>query len=84
MKQQRSEILRELSTKKRRNFNKRFLGQIRNVLWESRKPNGEISGYTDNFIRVVLDGIDGNDLRNQLLPVKLKLLKGQTMLGEFA
>ena len=84
IKQQRSEILRELSTKKRRNFNKRFLGQIRNVLWESRRPNGEISGYTDNFIRVVLDGIDGNDLRNQLLPVKLKLLKGQTMLGEFA
>jgi threonylcarbamoyladenosine tRNA methylthiotransferase MtaB len=83
IKQQRSEILRNLSTKKRRAFHQQFLGQTRNVLWESRKPDGNISGYTDNFIRVVLEDDDGADLRNQLLPVQLNALNGQTILGKF-
>jgi threonylcarbamoyladenosine tRNA methylthiotransferase MtaB len=83
IKQKRSEILRELSTKKRLAFHQRFLGQTRNVLWESRKPEANVSGYTDNFIKVVLDETHEADLQNQLLPVVLNGIKGQTMLGKF-
>jgi len=83
VKQQRGEILRMLSTKKRRVFHQKFLGQSREVLWESMKPDGTISGYTDNYIRVVLNELYNSDLRNQLLPVRLKELKGQTILGKF-
>ena len=61
----------------------KFLGQSREVLWESMKPDGTISGYTDNYIRVVLNELYNSDLRNQLLPVRLKELKGQTILGKF-
>ena len=83
VKQQRGEKLRLLSTKKRRVFHQKFLGQSREVLWESMKPDGTISGYTDNYIRVVLNELYNSDLRNQLLPVRLKELKGQTILGKF-
>jgi threonylcarbamoyladenosine tRNA methylthiotransferase MtaB len=82
IKQKRSEILRELSTKKRRAFHQRFIGKTRNVLCESRKPEANVSGYTDNFIRVVLEETHDADLRNQLLAVKLTGIKGQTMLGK--
>jgi threonylcarbamoyladenosine tRNA methylthiotransferase MtaB len=84
IKQKRSERLRELSTKKRSAFHHRFLGETRNVLWESRKPDANVSGYTDNFIRVVLDEAHEADLRNKLLPVKLTEIKGQTMLGKIS
>ena len=79
VKQQRGEKLRLLSTKKRRVFHQKFLGQSREVLWESMKPDGTISGYTDNYIRVVLNELYNSDLRNQLLPVRLKELKEQTI-----
>ncbi|HHZ78581.1 MAG TPA: hypothetical protein EYN57_06485 [Candidatus Lambdaproteobacteria bacterium] len=82
IKQKRSEILRILSTKKRHLFHQRFLGQTRKVLWESRKQDGFFSGYTDNYIRVVLDENDETDYRNQLFPVELNSLRGQTMLGK--
>ena len=83
VKQQRGKKLRLLSAKKRRVFHQKFLGQSREVLWESMKPDGTISGYTDNYIRVVLNELYNSDLRNQLLPVRLKELKGQTILGKF-
>ena len=83
IKQNRSKILRELSSKKRFSFHQRFIGQTRNVLCESRKPEANVSGYTDNFIRVVIEETHETDLRNQLLAVKLTGIKGQTMLGKF-
>ena len=82
VKKQRGEKLRLLSSKKRRVFHQKFLGQSREVLWESMKPDGTISGYTDNYIRVVLNVLYHYDLRNKLLPVQLKELKGQTILGD--
>ena len=83
VKQQRGKKLRLLSTNKRRVFYHKFLGQSREVLWESMKPDGTISGYTDNYIRVELNELYNSDLRNQLLPVRLEELKGQTILGKF-
>ncbi|MEZ7974942.1 MAG: tRNA (N(6)-L-threonylcarbamoyladenosine(37)-C(2))-methylthiotransferase MtaB, partial [SAR324 cluster bacterium] len=84
IKQKRSERLRELSTKKRSAFHHRFLGETRNVLWESRKPDANVSGYTDNFIRVVLDEAHEANLQNKILSVKLTGIKGQYMLGKIS
>ncbi len=48
----RSQILRKLSNKKKKNFYKSNMNQIRPVLFESKNYDGYIYGYTDNYIRV--------------------------------
>jgi threonylcarbamoyladenosine tRNA methylthiotransferase MtaB len=50
----RSEILRNLSRKKRRKFYEDNLGRISKVLFESDVENGQISGFTENYIRVTV------------------------------
>lgn len=45
--------LRSLSEKKKRAFYESQLGQIRMVLFESEVRNGNMHGYTDNYVRVV-------------------------------
>ena len=44
--------LEELSRHLHRNFAERFIGQQRNVLFESTDRNGLMYGYTDNYLRV--------------------------------
>ncbi len=48
----RSQILRKLSDKKKKNFYESNMNQIRPVLFESKNYDGYIYGYTDNYIRV--------------------------------
>jgi len=48
----RTHQLRKLSDLKRHEFESRFKGQSRPVLFESEVTDGMISGYTDNYIRV--------------------------------
>ena len=48
----RSQIFRKLSDKKKMNFYKSNINQIRPVLFESKNYDGYIYGYTDNYIRV--------------------------------
>ncbi len=49
----RSKMLRSLSIKKRRAFYESQLGITRPVLFEDDIEDGNISGFTDNYIRVV-------------------------------
>ncbi|MBL50487.1 MAG: tRNA (N(6)-L-threonylcarbamoyladenosine(37)-C(2))-methylthiotransferase MtaB [Candidatus Marinimicrobia bacterium] len=65
---QRSKMLHILSDKKQRYFNDQFIDTTRLVLFEKRK-NGELYGYTDNYIQVRING--GIELINSMLPVKL-------------
>ena len=51
----RSEILREMSKRKRIAFNHRFLGQQMPVLFEEIRDDGSYAGYTENYIRVIAD-----------------------------
>ena len=83
IKKKRSEMLRNLSISKRLDFHKRFLGKTRKVLWEERRKNNKFTGYTDNYIRVILDENYNADLRNQIHPVKLNRINGQNMLAKF-
>jgi threonylcarbamoyladenosine tRNA methylthiotransferase MtaB len=60
----RSRKLRELSDLKRRSFQRQFLGTVRPVLFET-VSNGFVSGYTDNYIRVLAPGTEAwlNDIK---------------------
>ena len=44
--------LEELSSKLHKSFSERFLGEVREVLFESTDRSGKMYGYTDNYLRV--------------------------------
>jgi threonylcarbamoyladenosine tRNA methylthiotransferase MtaB len=48
----RSRQLQSLSVKKRRALHERSAGQIRPVLFELANQNGEMHGFTDNYVKV--------------------------------
>lgn len=49
---ERTNLLRLLSSKKKRAFYESFIGQEREVLWENENEDGLMYGFTDNYIRV--------------------------------
>lgn len=65
----RSEILRQLSLQKKQNFFKSNFGKEQTVLFESLKENGNISGFTDNYIKVRMPGT--TEMENNILKVKI-------------
>jgi len=65
----RTHQLRRLSAKKRFEFNSRFMGTSRPVLFESENDEGMIEGWTDNYIRVFAPY--GSELENRIVPVRL-------------
>ncbi len=67
---ERSKMLRSLSLKKKRAFYEQFVGETRNVLFESADAEGNITGFTDNYIKVQVPNIEG--LENTIVSVKLK------------
>ncbi|MEO6405489.1 MAG: tRNA (N(6)-L-threonylcarbamoyladenosine(37)-C(2))-methylthiotransferase MtaB, partial [Ferruginibacter sp.] len=48
----RNKILRNLSYQELQNFTNKHIGQTRKVLFESRRKNGMIEGYSDNYIKI--------------------------------
>lgn len=61
--------LLDISDRKLQNFYNRFEGQTRNVLFEDKKVNHSIGGFTDNYIRVELPF--DTRLTNRIVPVTL-------------
>ena len=78
----RSQILRDLSQRKRRVFNESLLGSVQNVLFEHPKSDEWQNGLTDHYVRVKIK--ESRDLFKQILPVRLVGIDGQVMLGEIA
>lgn len=66
---ERVERLEKLSARLHRGFSERFLGQTREVLFESTNHNGIMYGYTDNYLRVAAP-FDASKV-NTICPVKL-------------
>ncbi|MCZ2101592.1 MAG: tRNA (N(6)-L-threonylcarbamoyladenosine(37)-C(2))-methylthiotransferase MtaB [Chitinophagales bacterium] len=58
VRRQRNEMLRILSHKKKVAFTQPFLGTIRPVLFENTTEPGMMSGYTDNYIKVMLPKVE--------------------------
>ncbi len=74
--------LRSLSEKKKRAFYESQLGQTRMVLFESEVRNGNMQGYTDNYVRVVspYDPL----MIDTLVPFKLQQIDTDFLMqGEF-
>ena len=76
---ERSKILRNLSNKKRQNFQEEYLNRARDVLFESMK-GGYAFGYSDNYIQVKVPG--SPELINSIYSVNLKKVNGEVVLGE--
>jgi len=77
---ERSQILRDLSSAKRRLFHESLLGSAQTVLFEKPKGDGWQNGLTDNYVRVKIK--EPRDLFNQILPVRLDHIDGQVVVGE--
>ncbi len=55
VRRKRSEVLRMLSTRKRYEFNRQYVGKIMRVLVEEEVKSGKMFGFTSNYIRVEMD-----------------------------
>ena len=76
---ERSRILRDLSQRKRQMFYGSLLGTTALVLFEKPKGDGWQNGLTDNYVRVKVKS--AVNLFNQLLPVRLRDIDGQVVVG---
>lgn len=78
--QRRSEILRELSQRKRGVFYESFIGTTQKVLFEqSENDTSPWAGLTDHSIRVKVK--NNYSLANQLSDVRLEKIEGQFIVG---
>jgi len=79
----RNEMLRILSTKKKRAFYEQFLGQERPVLIEHSKEEGKVTGFTDNYIKVTLpESEDYNE--GEIVMVSLDEIQGERVVCSLA
>ncbi len=65
----RTHRLRRLSAKKRFNFDSRFEGEIRPVLFEEENKDGFMFGWSDNYVRVAVPY--SPRLKNTIQPVQI-------------
>ncbi|HUR30571.1 MAG TPA: radical SAM protein, partial [Saprospiraceae bacterium] len=72
VRRERSNALRNLSLKKKTQHYNRHIGDTRNVLFENSADKGCVTGFTDNYIRIVLK--DNSSLVNTIQPVELSEL----------
>jgi threonylcarbamoyladenosine tRNA methylthiotransferase MtaB len=79
---ERSQILRDLSQRKRHMFHESLLGSTQTVLFERPKGDGWQNGLTDNYVRVKIK--HPHNLFNQILPVRLQAIDGQAIVGELS
>ena len=68
----RNQMLTMLSEKKRRYFYEQHLGQERTVLFENHTEPGWMSGFTDNYVKIIAPY--QAELINELAPVTLKAI----------
>jgi threonylcarbamoyladenosine tRNA methylthiotransferase MtaB len=78
----RSEILHELGRKKWENYLEGFIGKTLDVLIEQKrdKNSNKLTGLSDNYIRVLLDGEDS--LKNKIIPVSILQKEGSFLVGK--
>jgi threonylcarbamoyladenosine tRNA methylthiotransferase MtaB len=72
---ERSRMVQELAEKKKQDFYRKHLGQVREVLFEGTIKNGMNFGFTDNYIRV--EAPREKDLPGSIKKVQLQELTGR-------
>jgi threonylcarbamoyladenosine tRNA methylthiotransferase MtaB len=78
----RAAVLRELGERKRRSFVERFRGSKLKVLVEERSEDGRLKGYSRNYIRVLVEGLD--TLGNDEVEVVASGVEGAALAAKFA
>ena len=74
VRRERNEMLRILSEKKKRYFYEQHLGTSRKVLFENSKDEAQITGFTDNYIKIAMpkpEDTEGGVLVNTIETVEL-------------
>ena len=79
VKEDRSRALRELATRKKREFLSRFVGSEVVVLVEGRHRLGQLTGLTEHYARVVFDGPAG--LANQFVTLRIESVVDDVLRG---
>ncbi len=80
VKRKRSEILRMISTRKRYEFNRRYVGKVMKVLAEDDVKVGKMYGFTSNYVRVEMDA---NPLHvNEISDVLITGVSDNTAIGQ--
>ncbi|NUO81123.1 tRNA (N(6)-L-threonylcarbamoyladenosine(37)-C(2))-methylthiotransferase MtaB [candidate division KSB1 bacterium] len=79
-KKARSARLHELSEQKKRQFYERSVGQTLRVLTEEQEADGRWAGYTDNYVRMVLE--DPRLSHNQLVHARVTQAQAAHVMGE--
>ena len=82
VKEERAKLLHQLGIKLSSDFQAASLGQRKRVLIEERrdKRNGLLTGYSDDYLKVWIDGPD--ELMNRLIEVKVIEVKDGLTLGK--
>lgn len=62
-------------------YSTRFLGDVLEVIPEERDENGQLIGYSDNYIKVVFDG--GDELLGEVCAVRLEAAGPEVSQGTF-
>lgn len=75
LKKERSRKLHNLSDKKKRDFYNQNIGRKEKVLFEANVYDGKMSGWTENYIKVITDYKP--DLVNKIVEVKLDKLNSE-------
>lgn len=83
VKRERSQVLRALAERKRERFHRKFLGQILEVLPEEYSKNGNLSGLSDNYIRVYINHGSREHINN-IVPVRVKRVENGKVAGEIS
>jgi len=76
----RAALMRELGERKRVEFASRFVGTTLKVLLEERGPDGDLRGYSRNYVRVSTQGPD--ELTNREVEVEASTVEGAQLVGE--
>ena len=76
----RSARLRELGERKREAFARRIVGERLKVLLEESTEDGELGGYSRNYVRVLTRGAASQ--LNRELEVEASFAKGAQLVGE--
>lgn len=79
---QRGQLLRDLSTRQKTAFYRRFVGRSVRVLFERREESGLYTGFSDNYIKVGVATAD--ELANQLITVPIHTVDRGLALGSCA
>lgn len=80
VRRKRSELLRMISTRKRFEFNRRYVGKVMKVLVEEEVKHDKMYGFTSNYVRVE---IEANRLHaNEMSDVLITGVSDNTAMGQ--